>query len=78
MSQKQKKARIFIVFLVIMVVAIIAAGLFFTWLIIEDGEKNKASSFVEPKQAYVITQEKTDLEKSVFLIYFNYNKISIF
>jgi len=66
MSDKQNKSRIFVVVLVILVVAIIAIGLFFTWLIIKDGEKNKDVSLVEPKQIYVIEQEKTDLTKSVF------------
>lgn len=66
MSDKQNKSRIFVVVLVILVVAIIAIGLFFTWLIIKDGEKNKDVSFIEPKQIYVIEQEKTDLVKSVF------------
>lgn len=66
MSDKQNKSRIFVVVLVILVVAIIAIGLFFTWLIIKDGEKNKDVSFIEPKQIYVIEQEKTDLTKSVF------------
>lgn len=66
MSDKQNKSRIFVVVLVILVVAIIAIGLFFTWLIIKDGEKNKDVSLIEPKQIYVIEQEKTDLTKSVF------------
>lgn len=66
MSDKQNKSRIFVVVLVILVVAIIAIGLFFTWLIIKDGEKNKDVSLIEPKQIYVIEQEKTDLVKSVF------------
>lgn len=66
MSDKQNKSRIFVVVLVILVVAIIAIGLFFTWLIIKDGEKNKDVSFIEPKQIYVIEQEKTDFNESVF------------
>jgi|GEM_PF-5750656 len=66
MSDKQNKSRIFVVVLVILVVAIIAIGLFFTWLIIKDGEKNKDVSLIEPKQIYVIEQEKTDFNESVF------------
>src|SRR5699024_11858861 len=63
MSDKQNKSRIFVVVLVILVVAIIAIGLFFTWLIIKDGEKNKDVSLIEPKQIYVIEQEKTDFNE---------------
>lgn len=66
MSQKQNKSRIFVVVLVIMVIAIIAVGLFFTWLIVKEGEKNKEISFNQPNETYVLMQTKTDLEKSVF------------
>lgn len=60
MSEKQNKSRVFVIGLVVMVVAIIAIGLFLTWLIIKDGEKNKETSFIEPKQTYVIKFERTD------------------
>ena len=66
MSRKQNKSRIFVVVLVIMVIAIIAVGLFFTWLIVKEGEKNKEISSIKPKQAYIIMQTKTDFYKSVF------------
>ena len=66
MSQKQNKSRIFVVVLVIMVAVIIAVGLFFTWLIVKEGEKNKEISFNQPNETYVLMQTKTDLEKSVF------------
>ena len=58
MSEKQNKSRVFVIGLVIMVVTIIAIGLFLTWLIIKDGEKNKDTSFIEPEQTYVINQER--------------------
>lgn len=60
MSEKQNKSRVFVIGLVIMVVTIIAIGLFLTWLIIKDGEKNKDTSFIEPEQTYVINQERID------------------
>lgn len=65
MSQKQNKSRLFVIILVIMVVAIIAIGLFLTSLIIKDGEKNKTASLIEPKQAYVVIEKRTDLSRSV-------------
>ncbi|HLQ82752.1 MAG TPA: hypothetical protein VK121_02750 [Pseudogracilibacillus sp.] len=60
MSEKQNKSRIFVILLVIMVVAIIAIGLFFTWLIIKDGEKNKETAVINSEYVYVIEKEKAD------------------
>lgn len=46
MSNKQNKSKIFVVFLVIMVVFIIAVGLFFTWVIVDNGKKTNEESLV--------------------------------